>query len=106
MNNYTHINGTTYKGMLIQVVVNDVDLDITDAVITAVFKHKDGCELNKTFTIGNGIEVTDATGGEIKLLENEILEWKKGDWKLTITYVLASGEKQKYVYEDTILTII
>ena len=76
-----HLKGTTFRGFDIKLMLNAVPVDLTGCEIFATFRlgSKTGCDA-KEYTIGNGIEVTDAVQGELSLLYNVTINWAVGKW--------------------------
>ena len=104
MTTFDHIQGTTYKGMTVELIVNSVAVNLTDATIEAAFVND--CKV-KRFTIANG-GITDvvALAGSFWILKDTLLDWTKGKWILTITITLQDGSVEKYIYENYQINII
>jgi hypothetical protein len=100
-----HIKGDTYNGLCFTVTINGVALDLTDVEINAHFRlgSKTGCKVHK-FSVGNGIEITDAVNGQFSLLENEIIDWEVGSWYFDIEFTYLSGKVKTY-YSDILIII-
>lgn len=96
-----HKKDTTFRGLFIDVKENGLAVDLTGVTIVAYFKH-DSCNgLATQYTIGNGIEVTDAVNGEFAMFENMLIDWKVGTWTFEVVFTFPDGRKEVY-YEDTI----
>ena len=104
MTTFDHIQGTTYAGMDVQIDVNSVALDLTDATIEAAFVND--CKI-KRFTIANG-GITDvvALAGSFWILKDTLLDWTLGKWVLTVTITLQDGTVKKYIHESYQINII
>ncbi len=99
MRTFNYIQGTTYRGMAIELLLNSAAMDLTGATITAKFESCCG-KYTKLFSIGNGITDIDALNGKFNLLKNTVLIWSIGKWLLTITVHLQNGDIKKPINKN------
>jgi len=103
MTTFDHIQGTTYEGMAVEILVNSVAVDLTDATIEASFTND--CK-TKRFTINDKISDVVELDGSFWILKNTVLDWAFGKWVLTVTITLQDGTIKKYIHEDYQINII
>ena len=97
----SHKKDTTFRGLFIDVKENGVPVDLTGVNIIAYFKN-DTCNGYATqYTIGTGIEVTNAVNGEFVMFENKLIDWKVGLWRFEVVFYFPDGRTEVY-YEDSI----
>ena len=104
---YTIKKGTTYLGFNVEsTTVNGDFVDLTDAnIIVEVISEKKGCAKH-TYTIGKGVEITNAVEGGFIILQDTVINWDYGRWYLIVTITTAVYGTKKWIYKDRIFNIV
>jgi hypothetical protein len=90
--NFTHKRGDTFYATLFNVKVNDVDLDLTDAVILMQLRKEAGGVIALT----PDLTITDAAGGDFQI-DEQIINIPACTYQYDIQITLA---------DDTVVTWI
>ena len=89
-----HEKDDTYEGTTFTVLVNDVALDLTDAVIQAKFWKN---AFTYTFSIATGeLTLVDAANG-VFTLDEQIITFNSGTYCHEFTFWLSSGDVKTYI---------
>lgn len=91
------VRGTNLKEVTIGFAINSNPIDLTGATIKIAFKRYNSEKIIATFIIGNGVIVTNAIGGIIKLDKTKIINWPPGIYYADIDITLSDGSKANYV---------
>ncbi len=96
--NFKHKKGDTFEEVLFQIVVNDVNADLTDAIIRMQLRLEYGgvVYLNITSVNSEGITITDAVNGSFKINE-QIINIKAGNYLYDIEIQFGNGDIKTWV---------
>jgi hypothetical protein len=97
--NIIHKKGTTFYPWTLQIIIDDVNEDLTGAVIEMQLRKEAGqpVALNLT-SVGNaGITITEPTNGIFQINE-QIIDIPAREYRYDIKITLANGEVNNWVY--------
>lgn len=96
--NFTVTAGDTWSGMTVQMTVNEVALDLTDAVITMQARQTvdSAPVLSLTTVDSGGITITDALGGEF-VVDPVVVSAPAGAYLYDINIVLGDDTIKTYL---------
>lgn len=96
--NIQALRGDTFKEYPFEILIDNVALNLTGAVIKMDIK-KDACSLpalTLTSVSNNGITITDAVNGEFKI-NQQIISIPAGNYQYDIQITLANGAVNTWV---------
>lgn len=96
--NIQALRGDTFKEYPFEILIDNVALNLTSAVIKMDIK-KDACSLptlTLTSVSNNGITITDAVNGEFKI-NQQIISIPAGNYQYDIQITLANGTVNTWV---------
>lgn len=96
--NIQALRGDTFKEYPFEILIDNVALNLTGAVIKMDIK-KDACSLpalSLTSVSNNGITITDAVNGEFKI-NQQIISIPAGNYQYDIQITLANGTVNTWV---------
>lgn len=82
----SHYSGDTYVGTIFTIRVNEEPLDLTGASIDFTFIHETNNNYVYSLTTGEGITITNDTGGVFQV-NRQVIDWYPGlyNYDMTIT---------------------
>ena len=89
------IAGDTWSGVVFTIMVNDEPLPLAGATIVAAFQNKSSLEIERTFTIGDGLEIVDTDG--VLMFGGLLMDLTHGRYNYDIQFDLATGERKTYI---------
>ena len=96
--NIQALRGDTFKEYPFEILIDNVALNLTGAIIKMDIK-KDACSLpalTLTSVSNNGITITDAVNGEFKI-NQQIISIPAGNYQYDIQITLANGAVNTWV---------
>ena len=100
----TEVQGDTFLGATIQLVINGVNEDLTSVSIVARFRSNrtDG-DFDKTSAAGD-ITITDAANGIFEIDSFSLSEWPTGQYNYAITVTDSDSKVRTRVYGTMTVT--
>ncbi len=90
-----HKKGDTWNGGTFTLEVNAAPADLTDAAITSTFRDPNG-DPRATFSVDDGITITDAAAGEFKF-DKQVINWPAATYIYDIQITFANGDVKTYI---------
>lgn len=91
-----HETGTTFEGLLFEVKINDIALDLTGSEVTATFRHSKNWAVIKILSLGHGLTLVTPASGTFKL-DRQLINWRAGLWDYEIRFELTDGTVKDYI---------
>ena len=91
--NFEHKKGDTFEAVPFEYLIDTVPLDLTDAVVRMQLRQQSGGTIFLAFTsvASDGITITDATAGKLKI-NKQIIDIKSANYLYDIEITLANGD--------------
>ena len=102
--NFTHKRGDTFEAVNFEIKINDVAVDLSDAIIRMQLRKEYGgiIALNLTSVDNAGLTITDAVDGLFKINE-QVINIEAGNYLYDIQFNF-DGEIKTYVSGNFIIT--
>lgn len=89
-------SGTTGDASTFQFKENTVPINFTTATVKIAWKRHNTDKIQKTMTVSDGVTITNAIGGTIRI-DEQIYDWKPGVYYADVDITLSSGKKINYL---------
>lgn len=93
----SHFSGDTFPGLSFTIVKNSLPFDLSDCNIDITFVHEENAAYTYTLDTGNGVAVTNDTGG-IFQVDEQIINFYPGLYNYDITIETADTGLYTWVY--------